>query len=83
MPMGLVVNLVVRLAFSIAHGQARNSYRLASSRIPVVLDLENSLREVGASSSSETNSRFDSNDQSREPDLGRTSDPQRTHEVGH
>src|SRR5262249_13090425 len=40
-------------------------------------------RKVRTSSSSETNQRFDSNNEPREPDLGRTSDSKRTDEVGH
>jgi hypothetical protein len=81
--MGLVVLVVDGLAFGIAHSQARNRHRLASSRIPLVLDLESSAREGWTTSSSKRDPRFGSNDEPRKPDLGRTSNLQRTDEVGH
>src|SRR5215467_15149476 len=55
----------------------------ASSRVSLVLDLEGSARKGRTASSSKTNPRFDSNHEPREPDLGRTPDPQRADEVGH
>src|SRR5215831_1832806 len=58
-------------------------HRLASSRISLVLDLEDSARKGRTASSSETDPRFDSNHEPREPDSGRTPDPQRADEVGH
>jgi hypothetical protein len=44
---------------------------------------KDSTRKGRTASSSETNPRFDSNHEPREPDLGRTPDPQRADEVGH
>jgi hypothetical protein len=51
--------------------------------ISLVLDLEGSSRQTRTSGRSEGHPGFDSSDEPREPDLGRSSDSQRTHEVGH
>src|SRR5215472_1545219 len=68
---GLVVAAVVGMAFCPDHRHAGNRHRLASSRISFVLDLEDSTRKGRTTSSSQTNPRFDSNHEPREPDLGR------------
>src|SRR5215831_9744403 len=66
LPVGLAVASVVGLAFLLNHREAGNRHRLASSRIPLVLDLEDSSRAIRASSSSEGNSRSDSNNEQSE-----------------
>ncbi len=65
MPMGLAFTVLVQLAFGPHHRQAGHCHRLASSRIPLVLDLEGSARKVRPSSSPETNPRFNSNNEPR------------------
>ena len=80
---GLVVAVVVGMAFCPNHRHAWNRHRLASSRISLVLDLEGSARKGRTASSPKTIPGFDSNHEPREPDLGRTPDLQRADEVGH
>jgi hypothetical protein len=60
MPLGLAFTLVVRLAIISHHRETRNGDRVASPRISVVLDLEDSPWPVRPPSGSKGNTRSDS-----------------------
>src|SRR5215467_6916936 len=81
--LGVAVSIVVGLANRSHHRETRNRYRLAPSRLPTVLDLENPSRKNRTSARFERNSGSDSQDESREPVVGSPSDSRRTTEIGH
>src|SRR5215467_12263214 len=56
---------------------------MASSRIPMVLDLEGTPRAIRTPASSEGNSQSDPNHEPRESAVGRAEDSQRTSETRH
>ena len=68
---GMAVTVVVRVACLLNHRQTRNRDWLASSRISLVLDLEDSSRATGTSSSSKGHSRTDPKNEPSESTLGR------------
>jgi|SRR6266436_5302576 len=56
MLLGVVVSIVVRMAFRPDHRQTADCYRMAPPGIPVVLDLEDSARPTRTTTSAKGNS---------------------------
>jgi transposase InsO family protein len=81
MLVGLVVSRVVGLAFRCVDRQAGNRHRLAPSRIPLVLDLEDPSRSSRTTTHLEAYARSHSHHELDERALGSSSNSQRAHET--
>src|SRR5215469_13378664 len=80
-PLGTAVPVLERLAFRSTHRPARNCDRLASQRIPPLLDSEGPLPATRTTAGLPRNQEIDSPDEPRQPALGRASHPWRIAET--
>src|SRR5262245_48379799 len=69
--LGLAVPRLARLAISTRHRQTRHRYRLASRRLPAILDVEDPPRSTRTATRTEGGSRADPANEPRESALGR------------
>src|SRR5216684_5543329 len=79
----MAVGAMERLANSTYHRQARNGDRLAQEKLPTVLDLEGSKRHSGPTRRDEGGPGSDSQNEPREPPMGRSADSRRASEARH
>src|SRR5260370_4863474 len=78
----MAVGAMERLANSTCHRQAGNGDRLAQEKLPTVLDLERSKRQSGPTRRDEGGPGFDSENEPREPNMGRSVNSRRALKLG-
>ena len=79
----MAVGAMERLANRTGHRPAGNRDRLAQEKLPTVLDLQGAKRQSGPTRRDEGGPQSDSQNEPREPDMGRSTDSRRASEARH